>query len=84
MAAWLKSTVAQRNADVLGIKTAELLNVFRRTFLERSELEGSPDQGKTISEMTESVLINGIQIMQTFGWKKSSSALLHSLFVIYR
>uniref|UniRef100_A0AC34QRM1 Uncharacterized protein n=1 Tax=Panagrolaimus sp. JU765 TaxID=591449 RepID=A0AC34QRM1_9BILA len=84
VAAWLKSTVAQRNADVLGIKTAELLNVFRRTFLERSELEGSPDQGKTISEMTESVLINGIQIMQTFGWKKSSSALLHSLFVIYR
>ncbi|KAE9552305.1 hypothetical protein FO519_004491 [Halicephalobus sp. NKZ332] len=84
IASWLKATVAQRNADILGSKTAELLNVLRRTFLDRTQLEGSPDQGKNLEELVEYVLIDGIQIFKEFGWEKSASVFLKFLFNVYK
>jgi len=84
IASWLKATVAQRNADILGSKTAELLNVLRRTFLDRSQLEGSPDQGKSLEELVEYALIDAIQLFKEFGWEKSASVFLKYLFDVYK
>lgn len=84
IASWLKATVAHRNADILGSKTAELLNVLRRTFLERSQLEGSPDQGKSFEELVEYALIDAIQLFKEFGWGKSASVFLKYLFDVYK
>uniref|UniRef100_A0A7E4V0Q6 Foie-gras_1 domain-containing protein n=1 Tax=Panagrellus redivivus TaxID=6233 RepID=A0A7E4V0Q6_PANRE len=84
VAIWLRSTVGQRNADVLGRKTAETLNVLRRTFLPRDALEGSPDQGKSIEELYEAALQEAVERLRRYGWDKAADGFSRALFEHYR
>uniref|UniRef100_A0AC35GE89 Trafficking protein particle complex subunit 10 n=1 Tax=Panagrolaimus sp. PS1159 TaxID=55785 RepID=A0AC35GE89_9BILA len=84
LALWIKTTVGQRNADVLGRATAEALNILRRTFVDRTDLEGSPDQGRSLEQFYEDSLLEAIKLLRIYSWEKAADGFMKKLFDCYR
>ena len=69
---------------MLGPSTAETLNILRRAFVDRSDLEGSPDQGKSLEELYETSLLESINLLRHYRWEKAADGFMKSLFDSYR